>query len=42
LPDAVGPVAIERVVEPRMSPDQAAERLASFEAALGQVTGTPR
>jgi glycerol kinase len=41
LPDAVGPVAIDRVVEPRMSADQAAQRLAEFEVAIGRVTGTP-
>jgi glycerol kinase len=42
LADAVGPADVERVVEPRMSADQAAHRLAQFEAALGAVAGTPR
>jgi glycerol kinase len=42
LAEAVGPADIERVVEPRMSPDQAAERVAQFEAAVSQVTGPAR
>jgi glycerol kinase len=42
LAEAVGPADVERVVEPRMSADQAAARLAQFEAALGQVAGTER
>ena len=33
LAEAVGPADVERVVEPRMSADQAAERVAQFEAA---------
>jgi len=40
LPDAVGPADVERIIEPRMSAAEAAERLAGFEAALSQVTGT--
>lgn len=39
LADAVGPADVERVVEPRMSADQAARRLAEFEAALELVAG---
>jgi glycerol kinase len=42
LADAVGPPDIERVVEPRMSADQAAERVAQFEAAVSLVAGPPR
>jgi glycerol kinase len=42
LADAVGPADIERVVEPRMSADQAAERVARFEAAVSQVAGPAR
>ena len=42
LAEAVGPADIERVVEPRMSADQAAERVAQFEAAVSQVTGPAR
>ena len=37
LAAAVGPVPIATVVEPKMSPDEAAERLATFDAALGQI-----
>jgi glycerol kinase len=37
LAAAVGPVRIATVVEPKMSPDEAAERLATFDAALGQI-----
>ena len=37
LAEAVGPADIDRVVEPRMSADQAADRLARFEAALQAV-----
>jgi glycerol kinase len=40
LDEAVGPAGVERVVEPRMSADQAAERLAQFEAALALVAGS--
>ena len=39
LADAVGPADIVRVVEPRMGADEAAHRLAQFEAALNQVAG---
>lgn len=39
LADAVGPVDVERVVEPRMSADEASQRLAEFEAALDLVAG---
>jgi glycerol kinase len=39
LTDAVGPADIERVVEPRMSADDAARRLAQFETALLLVAG---
>ncbi len=42
LADAVGPADIERVVEPQMSADQAAQRLAEFEAAVDLVAGTGR
>jgi glycerol kinase len=42
LVDAVGPADVERVVEPRMSGDEAAHRLAQFEAALNTVTGQAR
>ena len=37
LAAAVGPVPIAMVVEPKMSPEEAAERLATFDAALGQI-----
>jgi glycerol kinase len=39
LDEAAGPADVERVVEPRMSADQAADRLAQFEAALALVAG---
>lgn len=39
LAEAVGPADVERVVEPQMSPDEAAHRLAQFEAALNVVAG---
>jgi glycerol kinase len=39
LPDAVGPADVERVVEPQLSADEAAHRLAQFEAALMLVAG---
>jgi glycerol kinase len=42
LADAVGPADIERVVQPQMSADQAAQRLAEFEAAVDLVAGTGR
>jgi glycerol kinase len=42
LADAVGPADIERVVEPRMGTDEAAHRLAQFEAALNLVAGSGR
>jgi glycerol kinase len=42
LPDAVGPADVERVVEPQMSADEAAHRLAQFEAALVLVAGPGR
>jgi glycerol kinase len=37
LDEAVGPAEVGSVVEPRIGPDQAAERLAAFEAALNAV-----
>jgi len=37
LSAAVGPLRAETVVEPRMSPDEAAERLAAFDATVRQV-----
>jgi glycerol kinase len=37
LSAAVGPLRAEAVVEPRMSPDEAAERLAAFDAIVRQV-----
>lgn len=37
LAAAVGPPRIATVVEPKMNPDEAAERLATFDAALGQI-----
>jgi glycerol kinase len=37
LDEAVGPAVVGSVVEPRIGPDQAAERLAAFEAALNAV-----
>ena len=37
LAAAVGPSRIATVVEPKMNPDEAAERLATFDAALGQI-----
>ncbi len=37
LAAAVGPPRIAAVVEPKMNPDEAAERLATFDAALGQI-----
>jgi len=37
LAAAVGPLRVAAVVEPKMSPDEAAERLATFDAALGQI-----
>ena len=37
LDEAVGPAEAGSVVEPRIGPDQAAERLAAFEAALNAV-----
>jgi glycerol kinase len=37
LSAAVGPLSAETVVEPRMSPDEAAERLAAFDAIVRQV-----
>jgi glycerol kinase len=39
LAEAVGPADVERVVEPQMSADEAAHRLAQFEAALQLVAG---
>jgi glycerol kinase len=39
LDEAVGPASVERVIEPRMTADQAADRLAQFEAALALVAG---
>jgi len=39
LADAVGPADVVRVVEPRMSADEAADRLAQFEAALSLAAG---
>jgi glycerol kinase len=37
LDEAVGPAVVGSVVEPRVGPDQAAERLAAFEAGLNAV-----
>jgi glycerol kinase len=37
LAAAVGPLRVATVVEPKMNPDEAAERLAAFDAALGQI-----
>jgi glycerol kinase len=37
LDEAVGPAVVGSVVEPRIGPDQAAERLAAFEAGLNAV-----
>ena len=42
LADAVGPADIEQEAEPQMSADQAAHRIAEFEAAVDIVTGTGR
>jgi glycerol kinase len=39
LADAVGPADVERIVDPQMSADEAADRLAQFEAALNLVAG---
>jgi glycerol kinase len=40
LSDAVGPAAVQQVVAPRMSADEAAHRLAQFEEAMTIVAGT--
>jgi glycerol kinase len=40
LADAVGPADVQQVVTPRMSADEAAQRLAQFEKAMTIVTGT--
>jgi glycerol kinase len=40
LADAVGPADVQQTVMPRMSADEAADRLARFETALAIVTGT--
>ena len=37
LAAAVGPLRIATIVEPKMHPDEAAERLTTFDAALGQI-----
>jgi glycerol kinase len=39
LADAVGGASVQQVIEPRMSPDESAHRLASFERALAAVAG---
>jgi glycerol kinase len=39
LADAVGPVDVQAVVQPRMSADEAAHRLASHESALASILG---
>jgi glycerol kinase len=40
LADAVGPADVQQTVTPRMSADEATDRLAQFETALAIVTGT--
>jgi glycerol kinase len=40
LAAAVGPAAVQQVIEPRMSAGEAADRLARFERALAAVTST--
>jgi glycerol kinase len=42
LDDAVGPVRPQQIVEPRMSPAEAAERLAAFDAAITSVIAAAR
>jgi glycerol kinase len=40
LAEAVGPADVQQTVVPRISADEAAHRLAQFEAALATITGT--
>ena len=42
LDAAVGPVRPQKMVEPRMSPDEAADRLAAFDAAVSSVIAAAR